>query len=380
LAAENIALRQSLIVLKRKQKRPALKGRDPLFWELLSRIWPGWRDVVHIVQPDTVVRWHKRAFKRYWRRKSERGKRGRPSTDSEIRSIVLKMGEENPLWGAPTIRGELLKLGINISERTVSKLIRKHTPKAPSQTWRTFIKNHMTDMVAIDFHVVPTIRFRMLYVFIILSRAHRRVVHFNVTANPTAAWTAQQIVEAFPWDTAPRHLLRDRDSVYGEWFRRRVQSMGIEEVITSYHRPWKNPYVERLHGSIRRECTGSRYCLWRKPSAQNPPVLLQVLSPRPKTFGARQRNTHGASSLESGIAIRQIGCVAARGRASSSIRVERSRVNTTRSIKREAQQRAPDPNIRNPLFIPNPSVPMPWYRMMGPHGMLTPAIAPHLLG
>ena len=255
LAAENIALRQQLIVLKRKQKRPALKGRDRLFWVLLSRIWPGWRDVVQIVQPDTVVRWHKRAFKLYWRRKSERGKRGRPSTDPEIRSIVLKMAGENLLWGAPTIHGELLKLGIDISERTVSKLIRRLRRKPSSQTWRTFIKNHMTEMVAIDFHVVPTIRFRMLYVFIILSHAHRRVVHFNVTANPTAEWTAQQIVEAFPWDTAPRYLLRDRDSIYGEWFRRRVQSMGIEEVITSYHSPWQNPYVERLHGSIRRECT-----------------------------------------------------------------------------------------------------------------------------
>jgi len=255
LAAENIALRQQLIVLKRKQKRPVLKERARLFWVLLSRIWPGWRDVVYIVQPDTVVRWHKRAFKLYWRRKSERGKRGRPSTDPEIRSIVLKMAEENPLWGAPTIHGELLKLGINISERTVSKLIRKRTPKPPSQTWRTFIKNHMTEMVAVDFYVVPTIRFRMLYVFIILSHARRRVVHFNVTANPTAAWTAQQIVEAFPWETAPRYLLRDRDSIYGEWFRKRVQSMGIEEAITSYHSPWQNPYVERLHGSIRRECT-----------------------------------------------------------------------------------------------------------------------------
>jgi putative transposase len=211
LAAENIALRQQLIVLKRNQKRPTLKEGDRLFWVLLSRIWSGWRDAIYIVQPDTVVRWHKRAVKLYWRRKSERGKRGRPSTDPELRSIVLKMAEENPLWGAPTIHGELLKLGFNISERTVSKIIRKRTPKPPSQTWRTFIKNHMTEMVAIDFFVVPTIRFRMLYVFIVLSHARRRVVHFNVTANPTAAWTAQQIVEAFPWGTAPRYLLRDRD-------------------------------------------------------------------------------------------------------------------------------------------------------------------------
>ena len=223
LTAENVALRRQLIVLKRNHKRPVLKERDRLFWVLLSRIWTGWRDVVYVVQPDTVVRWHKRAFKFYWRRRSERGKRGRPSLDPEIRAIVLKMAEANPLWGAPTIHGELLKLGIDISERTVSKIIRRRTRKPPSQTWRTFIKNHMTEMVAVGFLVVPTIRFRLLFVFVNLSHARRRVVHFNVTENPTAEWTAQQIVEAFPWDTAPRYLLRDRDSTYGGRFRRRVQ-------------------------------------------------------------------------------------------------------------------------------------------------------------
>lgn len=255
LTAENLALRQQLIVLNRNQRRPNFKERDRLFWVVLSRIWSGWRDVVYIVQPDTVVRWHKRAFKFYWRRKSERGKRGRPSLDPEIRAIVLKMARANPLWGAPTIHGELLKLGIDISERTVSKLIRRRTRKPPSQTWRTFIKNHMTEMVAVDFLVVPTIRFQLLFVFVVLSHARRRVVHFNATENPTAEWTTQQVIEAFPWDTAPRNLLRDRDSIYGDRFRRRVQSMGIEEVVTAYHSPWQNPYVERLHGSIRRECT-----------------------------------------------------------------------------------------------------------------------------
>ncbi len=254
LAAENLALRQQLIVLKRNQKRPVLKERDRLFWVLLSRIWPGWRDAFLIVKPDTVVRWQKKAFKAYWRRKSEKGKRGRPSLDSEIRTIVLKMADANPLWGAPKIHGELLKLSIVVSERTVSGLLRRHRRKPPSQTWRTFIKNHMPDMVGVDFLLVPTIRFRLLYVFVILSHARRQVVHFNVTANPTAEWTAQQIVEAFPLNTAPKYLLRDRDSIYGEWFRKRVQSMGINEVVTAYHSPWQNPYVERLHGSVRRDC------------------------------------------------------------------------------------------------------------------------------
>ena len=254
LAAENLALRQQLIVLKRRNKRPSLKEQDRLFWVLLSRIWPGWRDALLIVQPDTVVRWQKKAFKAYWRRKSERGKRGRPPLNPEIRAIVLQMANANPLWGAPKIHGELLKLGIVVSERTVSGLLRRNKRKPPSQTWRTFIKNHILDMVGVDFLVVPTIRFRLLFVFVILSHDRRRVVHFNVTANPAAEWTAQQVVEAFPWNTAPRYLLRDRDSIYGEWFRRRVQSMGIEEVVTAYHSPWQNPYVERLHGSVRREC------------------------------------------------------------------------------------------------------------------------------
>ena len=255
LMAENIALRHQLIVLKRKQSRPKLKERDRLFWVILSRIWPGWRSAVVIVRPDTVVRWHKRAFKLYWRRKSCTGKRGRPSLDPEVKAFVLRMIEANRTWGAPEIHGELLKLGIDISERTVSGLLRRHRPKSPSQTWRTFIKNHMSDMVAVDFLVVPTIRFRMLFVFVVLSHAHRRVVHFNVTEHPTAEWTAQQVIEGFPWDTAPRYLLRDRDSIYGGWFRQRVKSMGIEEVLTAYRSPWQNAYVERLNGSIRRECT-----------------------------------------------------------------------------------------------------------------------------
>jgi len=255
LTAENVALRHQLIVLKRKQNRPNLKARDRLFWVILSRIWPGWRNAVLIVQPDTVVRWHRKVFKIYWRHKSRNGKRGRPPLDPEVKAFVLKMIEANHTWGAPKIHGDLLKLGIEVSERTVSGLLRRHRPKSPSQTWRTFIKNHMTDMVAVDFLVVPTIRFQMLFVFIVLSHARRRVVHFNVTPNPTAEWTAQQIVEAFPWDTAPRYLLRDRDSIYGGWFRQRVKNMGIEEVVTAYHSPWQNAFVERLNGSIRRECT-----------------------------------------------------------------------------------------------------------------------------
>ncbi len=180
-----------------------------------------------IVQPETVIGWHRRAFKLYWRHKSRGRNRGRPKLDAEVKSLVLKLSKANPLWGAPRIHGELLKLGIEISERSVSGIIRRDGPKPPSQTWKTFIVNHMTDLVAVDFLVVPTIRFKMLFVFVALSHDRRKVIHFNVTANPTAQWTAQQITEAFLCDTAPKYLLRDRDKIFGEVFQNRVKAMDM---------------------------------------------------------------------------------------------------------------------------------------------------------
>ena len=164
------------------------------------------------------------------------------------------MARANPLWGAPRIHGELLKLGIKISERTVSNLMPRRDTRPPSQTWRTFLKNHMMNMVSIDFFTVPTATFRILFVLVILRHRRRQVVHFNVTTNPSARWTAQQIVDAFPWDEAPKYLLRDRDGIYGVFFRRRVKNMGIIEVTTAPRRPWQSSFVERLIGSIRRDC------------------------------------------------------------------------------------------------------------------------------
>ena len=163
------------------------------------------------------------------------------------------MATTNPLWGAPRIHGELLKLGIEVSERTVSRWMPKR-PKPPSQTWRAFPENHLKDIVSIDFFTVPSATFQILFVFVVLTHDRRRVLHFNVTAHPTAEWTARQIVEAFPWDTAPRYLLRDRDGVYGAHFRRRVAGLQITEVLIAPRSPWQNPYVERLIGSVRREC------------------------------------------------------------------------------------------------------------------------------
>jgi len=164
------------------------------------------------------------------------------------------MAEANPLWGAPRIHGELLKLGIEICERTVSNLMPPPSPKPPSQTWRSFLKNHMPNMLSTDFFTVPTATFRVLFVLVILSHSRRRDLHFNVTSNPSAEWTSQQLVEAFPWDTTPEYLLRDRDSTYGAFFSQRAANMSIREVITARQSPLQNAFVERLIGSVRRDC------------------------------------------------------------------------------------------------------------------------------
>src|SRR5262249_5198025 len=253
LALENLALRQQLAVLKRERKRPVIKKRDRLFWVWLSRIWRGWRESLIIIKPETVIGWHRQGFRLFWTKLSLRKTGGRPAVDPKVRALIKQMTEANPLWGAPRIHGELLTLGIEISERTVSRLMPEQR-KPPSQTWRTFLDNHLKELVSIDFFIVPTATFRVLFVLVILAHQRWRVAHFNVTEHPTAAWTAQQIIEAFPEETAPRFLLRDRDQIYGEEFRRRIASMKIEEVITSARSPWQNPFVERIIGSIRREC------------------------------------------------------------------------------------------------------------------------------
>ncbi len=201
------------------------------------------------------MRWHRQGFRLFWKRKSRhKGRVGRSRINKEIRDLIRKMAKANPFWGAPRIHGELLKLGLEISERTVSSLMPPCASKPPSQTWRAFLKNHMHNTCSLDFFIIPTATFKILFALVILSHERRKVIHFNVTANPSAKWTAQQLVEAFPWDTAPKYLLRDRDSIYGGYFRRRLNNMGINEVITAPRSPWQNPYVERFIGSIRRDC------------------------------------------------------------------------------------------------------------------------------
>jgi len=253
LAAENLALRQQLAALHRQSKRPRLKKRDRIFWVWFSRLFRNWRSVLVIVQPATVIRWHQQGFKLYWRWKSRAKKPGRPQIWREIRDLVRQMCSENATWGVPRIHSEILLLGYDVSESTVANYMNRDR-KPPSQTWRTFLDNHVRDIVAVDFFTVPTATFRILFTFVVLRHDRRRIVHFNVTAHPTAEWTAQQIIEAFPEDSAPRFLIRDRDGIYGLSFQTRVTNMGIEEVPTAPRSPWQSPYVERLIGSIRREC------------------------------------------------------------------------------------------------------------------------------
>lgn len=249
---EILALRHQLAVYQRSVPRPRIRPTDRLLWAWLARLWSEWQSALAFVQPRTVIAWQKKRFREHWRRLSPSGKPGRPTVAKEIRDLIRKMSQANPTWGSPRIVGELRKLGIEVAKSTGEKY-RIRPRKPPSPTWRVFLKNHGRDLVALDFFVVPTITNTVLFVLLILAHDRRRVVHFNVTEHPTAAWTAQQVVEAFAWGETPRYLLRDRDDIYGEAFRQRGRHMGMEEVLIAPQSPWQNPYVERLIGSIRRD-------------------------------------------------------------------------------------------------------------------------------
>ena len=253
LQAEILALRHQLTVFQQNApRRLRLRRCDRLLWVVLCRFWSGWRRCLQMVQPDTVLRWHRRAFAWRWTRKSRRLP-GRPEVAASIRDLIQRMSQANPLWGAPRIHGELLKLGIAVAQSTVARYLPR-LRKPPSQTWRTFLTNHLAQTAAIDFFTVPTVTFRVLFVFVVLSHERRRVVHFGVTERPTQEWTMQQMREGFPWDQAPRYVLRDRDAIYASDFAAITRNMGIEEVLTTPRSPWQNPFAERLVGSIRREC------------------------------------------------------------------------------------------------------------------------------
>ena len=253
LQAEIVVLRHQLNILRRKApKRPRLSNSDRGLFVWLHRLFPGIAGAITIVRPETVIGWHRAGFRAWWRWKS-RNLGGRPKVDCELRDLIRRMCEENPLWGAPRVHGELLKLGFSVAQSTVSKyMLRGRRP--PSQGWTTFLRNQAHGIAAVDFLVVPTPTFERLFAFIVLGIGRRCILWIGVTANPTAEWLARQITEAFLWDTSPRYLIRDNDGAYGEVFRRRLRSMGIRDRPITLRSPWQNGYVERVIGSIRREC------------------------------------------------------------------------------------------------------------------------------
>src|SRR5712664_601504 len=253
LEAEILTLRQQINVLRRTAPAKLSFGAiDRLVFVGLYRLFPKVCDALAIVKPDTVIRWHRAGFRLYWRWKSRR-RGGRPTVPLEIRRLVREMSISNPLWGAPRIHGELLKLGIEVGQTTVAKYMAKGRG-SPSQGWKTFLRNHAGGIAAMDMFVVPTISFRLLYGLLIMGHGRRQILWFGVTSHPSAEWIANQILEACGWEQAPQYLIRDRDRAYGDIFIRRVRSMGIRDRPTSPRSPWQNAYAERLIGSIRREC------------------------------------------------------------------------------------------------------------------------------
>jgi transposase InsO family protein len=253
LEAENAALRYQLIVLRRKVTgRVRVTNGDRLVFIQLYRWFPSVLKVITVIRPETLVRWHRAGFRWYWYWKS-RSLGGRPQIDTELRALIRQMSIENPLWGAPRIHAELLKLGFEVAQSSVAKyMVKRRGP--PSQGWRTFLCNHAPEVAAMDLFVVPTIGFDLLYAFIIIRLDRRDLVWINATTNPTAEWIARQITEAFPWNEAPRYLVRDRDRIYGTIVRRRLHAMGIRDKPIAPASPWQNGFAERVIGSIRREC------------------------------------------------------------------------------------------------------------------------------
>jgi transposase InsO family protein len=253
LEAENLFLRHQLnIVLRRAPRGLRLHGSDRALLVWMTWLWPSLLSLSRVVQPDTILRWHRTGFRAYWRWKSRR-RAGRPRISCELRELIRQMSKENSLWGAPRIHRELLKLGFAIAESTVSKYMIRHRGP-PSQTWRTFLRNHAEAIAAIDLCVVPTLTFERLFAFLIVGHGRRQLLWFAVTRQPTAEWLAQQVVQAFPWETAPAYLIRDNDGAYGQMFTSRLRTMGIRDRPISPRSPWQNSYVERLIGTLRRDC------------------------------------------------------------------------------------------------------------------------------
>jgi len=252
LVIENLSLRQQILVLERGNPRPRITDFDRTFWVLLSRLWANWRRPLRIVQPETVIGWHQRVWRFWWRWKSRDKTIGRPRISTELIELIRRISRENQTWGAPRIHGEMVKLGYDLSEATVARYMIKRRGR-PNQNWTTFLHNHLGEIAAIDFLTVPTVMFRTLYVFVVLSD-RRYIVHINVTYSPSAEWTARQLYQAFPFDSAPKYLVRDRDRIYGDAVVQAIANMGVVEKVISARSPWQNGYCERVVGSLKREC------------------------------------------------------------------------------------------------------------------------------
>jgi transposase InsO family protein len=253
LEAENLWLRHQLnVALRRAPPRPRLGGLDRALLAWMVRLWPDLLDTVQVVKPQTVLRWHRGGFRAFWRWKSRR-RAGRPKIDRALRDLIRRMSRENPLWGASRIHGELLMLGFQVAQSTVS-IYMTHGRRPPSQSWRTFLRNHADAIAAIDMCVVPTVTFERLFAFLVVGHARRQLLWFEVTRHPTAEWLARQITEAFPWVSAPEYLVRDNDGAYDQVFTSRLRAMGIRDRPISPGSPWQNGIAERLIGTLRREC------------------------------------------------------------------------------------------------------------------------------
>jgi transposase InsO family protein len=253
LESENLFLRHQLnIALRPAPPRLRLHGSDRALLVWMTWIWPSLLDISQVVKPETILRWHRSGFRAFWRWKS-RSRAGRPKVDRELRDLIGRMSRENPLWGAPRIHGELLMLGFEVAQSTVSKYMTRPS-RPPSQTWKMFLRNHAEAIAAIDMCVVPTLSFDLLFAFLILGHDRRQLLWFEVTRHPTAEWLARQITEAFPWASAPTYLVRDNDRAYGHVFMSRVRAMGIRDRPIAPRSPWQNGHMERLIGTVRREC------------------------------------------------------------------------------------------------------------------------------
>ncbi len=264
LVAENALLRQQLIILRRQVKRPACTRRDRMLLVFLARLVRAWKQALFIVQPETLLRWHRQGFKLLWKYKS-RAISATPKISAETIVLIKEMARENRLWGAERIRGELLKLGIRVCKRTIQKYMRGvRSPRQRGQTWTTFLHSHAKDIWACDFLQVTDLFFRSLFAFFIIDLHSRRVIHVGVTRAPTDAWTAQQLREATPFGQSPKYLIRDRDSKFGSCFARVAATSSIKILKTPYHSPRANAICERFLGSVRRECLDHLFILHEK--------------------------------------------------------------------------------------------------------------------